>query len=72
MLEQREELNVIMRKFATSGWDLIEEPALEWLKGEGNKERIIQSIEQADRECGSCGCEYDALYKRVLELKEYI
>ena len=71
-MEPREELFEIMKKFATSGWDLLEEPATEWLRGEGEKKHIIQSIEQADKECGNCGCEYDDLYKRALELREYI
>jgi len=26
-------------------------------------------VEQANEECGSCGCEYDELYRRFLELK---
>ena len=47
-----EELKTIMEKFAASGWDLISVPA----------------IKQADKECGSCGCNLDPLYKRVLEL----
>ena len=51
-----EELEAIMQKFAASGWDLIAVPAQEWLDG------------KADKECGSCGCELDPLYKRVMEL----
>lgn len=63
-----EELRGIMEKFAASGWDLISIPAHAWLKGEGDKDTLIDSIRQADRECGSCGCELDLLYKRSLEL----
>ena len=63
-----EELSKIMEKFAASGWDLISIPTHAWLKGESNKDTLIASIKQADRECGSCGCELDPLYKRSLEL----
>ncbi|MDO4741226.1 MAG: hypothetical protein Q4A66_11200 [Eubacteriales bacterium] len=62
------ELRVLMAKFAGSGWDLIAVPAQQWLDGNYDKETVIAAIEEADRECGSCGCEYDALYKRALEL----
>jgi len=51
-----EELRNIMEKFAASGWDLISIPAHAWLMGESNKDTLIASIKQADRECGSCGC----------------
>ena len=47
---------------------LISIPAHAWLKGESNKDTLIASIKQADRECGSCGCELDPLYKRALVL----
>ena len=63
-----EELKSIMEKFATSGWDLISIPAQEWLDGESNKVSLISAIKQADKECGSCGCDLDPLYKRALEL----
>ena len=33
---------------------------------------LISAIEKADKECGSCGCEYDALYKRALALLKAI
>lgn len=63
-----EELKAIMQKFATSGWNLIAVPAQEWLYGNSNKDTLVSAIEQADKECGSCGCELDPLYKRALEL----
>jgi|GEM_PF-149952 len=72
MRENREELRAIMAKFAESGWDLIAAPAKAWLEGKGDKNALISAIEQADRECGSCGCEFDALYKRALALKELL
>jgi hypothetical protein len=29
---------------------------------------LLQAIEQADKDCGSCGCDFDPLYKKVLKL----
>ncbi|MFA7674227.1 MAG: hypothetical protein WCY62_10300 [Clostridia bacterium] len=62
------ELNDIVNKFAGSGWDLIEIPSKKWLKDKTAKAELIKAIEKADKECGSCGCEYDPLYKRALVL----
>ena len=56
MEHTQDELKAIMEKFAASGWDLIAVPAQEWLIGGGDKAPLIAAIEQADRECGSCGC----------------
>lgn len=64
-----EELKAILEKFANSGWDLIAVPSKAYLDGNGGKEALIQAIVQADKECGSCGCEFDPLYKRCIELK---
>ena len=63
-----EELRAIMEKFAESGWELISVPAQQWLDGKADKDALVSAIRQADIECGSCGCEYDPLYKRALEL----
>lgn len=63
-----EELKAIMEKFAESGWDLISVPAQQWLSGNADKDTLVEAIQQADKECGSCGCELDPLYKRALEL----
>lgn len=63
-----EELRSIMKKFAASGWDLISVPAGQWLSGTADKSDLVTAIQQADKECGSCGCEFDPLYKRALEL----
>lgn len=67
-----DELKVILEKFADSGWDLISIPSKAYLEGNGAKEDLIKAVEQADKECGSCGCEFDSLYKRCLELKELL
>lgn len=63
-----EELKFIMEKFATSGWDLISIPAQQWLDGKADKTTLISAIEQADKECGNCGCDLDPMYKRALDL----
>ena len=65
------ELVKIIEKFAESGWDLIDAPAKAWLESEADESvavKLVEAIEQADKECGSCGCEFDPLYKRALEL----
>ena len=61
-----EELRSIMEKFASSGWDLISVPAQQWLDGRSDRETLVSAIRQADEECGSCGCEFDPLYKLSL------
>ncbi len=66
------EFNEILTKFAESGWDVIDEPSIAWLEGKGDKEELVAAIRQADRECGSCGCEFDPLYKRALVLIQEI
>ena len=68
----REELVHILTKFSECGWELIDAPSKAWLAGNGNSQELIAAIEQADKECGSCGCEFDPLYKRALELKAHL
>ena len=63
-----QELTNIITKFAESGWDLIDAPAKDWLENNFDSHDLIAAIEQADKACGNCGCEFDALYKRALEL----
>ncbi|MDY4518899.1 MAG: hypothetical protein SPE01_09795 [Candidatus Spyradocola sp.] len=63
-----EELRTIMEAFVASGWELIAEPAQQWLNGTADRKAFIAAIRRADAECGSCGCELDPLYKRALEL----
>ncbi|MDP4144330.1 MAG: hypothetical protein Q8936_07595 [Bacillota bacterium] len=64
-----EELKIILKKFSESGWDLIAIPSKAYLEGNGTKEDLIRAIEQADQECGNCGCEFDSMYKKCIELK---
>ena len=72
MSDKNNELIVIISKFAKSGWDLIDVPAKEWLNSQDEGEEIINKLvsglKQADEECGSCGCEFDPLYKRAIKL----
>ena len=63
-----EELKGIMEKFAASSWDLIAKPAQAWLDGKEDHPALVAAIKQAEKECGSCGCELDPLYPRALEL----
>lgn len=57
-----------MEKFVASGWELISIPAQQWLGGKADKDTLVSAIKQADKECGSCGCELDSVYKRAMEL----
>ena len=41
-----EELKTIMQKFVASGWNLIADPAQEWLDGKSNKDTLIWSYIQ--------------------------
>ncbi|HKM33124.1 MAG TPA: hypothetical protein VJY54_00045 [Lachnospiraceae bacterium] len=61
-----EELKAILTKFSVCGWDLIDAVSKEYLSEGNNKTELIHAIEQADEQCGSCGCEFDPLYKRAL------
>ena len=70
-----DELVKIITKFSESGWDVIDAPSKAWLstfnengvKNDSTK-NLVNAIEQADKECGSCGCEFHSLYKKALEL----
>lgn len=68
MSTKNEELVKIITKFAESGWNLIDAPSKAWLDSKNSNAELLPVIEQADKECGSCGCEFDPLYKRALEL----
>ena len=63
------ELREIIQKFADCGWDVINGPAKAWLEhGDEHKESLKAAVEQANRECGSCGCEFDPLYAQALTM----
>lgn len=75
MLEQNKELVEIITKFSESDWDLIDSPSKAWLKAinDDNLSQdiltdLIDAIKKADEVCGSCGCEFDPLYKKALVL----
>lgn len=63
-----EELQMILERFAASGWALIADPAQKWLDGTGDRVALRTAVQQAERECGTCGCNQDPLYRRALEL----
>ena len=64
------ELKKIIEKFAGSGWDVIDAPSKAWLANStaANKNKLIKAVTKADKSCGTCGCEFDPLYKKALEL----
>ena len=62
------ELKPIMEKFAASGREPLAAPARALPAGRADHDALVAAIRQADRECGSCGCELDPLYKRALAL----
>lgn len=62
---EKQNLVSIVKKFGESGWDLIDAPAKEWLNA---TEKLNCALEQADKECGNCGCELDQLYKDALNI----
>lgn len=66
--EPMEEFRQIMETFAASGWELIAVPAQAWLEGRSDPAALTAALQQADKECGSCGCRLDPLYKRALAL----
>lgn len=66
--ENTNEFRTIIEKFAASGWDLIDEPSKAWLEDETKLPQLLEAITKADEECGSCGCEFDPLYKRALQI----
>ena len=77
MEKKYNELDGIITKFAASGWDVLDAPSKEWLDMKGKKEwpnvpAMIAAVKAADKECGSCGCEFDPLYKQSLELLMYL
>jgi len=62
------ELTEILQKFSESGWEVIAGPSKRWLSHMDNFQELCEAIEKADLECGNCGCEFDPLYKRCLEI----
>jgi len=65
------ELVKIVEKFAECGWDVIDAPAKKWLAANGSADvtaELIAATQQASKDCGSCGCEFDPLYEKALEL----
>jgi sugar phosphate isomerase/epimerase len=75
--EKQIELAKIIAKFADSGWDLIDVPAKAWLQKRFESDHttvrnLIDAIAKANVECGNCGCEFDPLYKIVLQSKELL
>ena len=79
---RRNRLADIMKKFAEAdlpaSWGL-KEAAQEWLDGKDNAEaskaaaaKLVPALEKAVAECGSCGCEFDELYKEALKNQDIL
>lgn len=64
----KSELEQILDTFAASGWDLIAIPSKAYLNKSETKQTLVDAIQRADAQCGDCGCEFDRLYKRCLDL----
>ena len=62
------ELNHVLKKFVDSKWELVATPSQNWLDGKHNKQELISAIEQANAECGKCGCKFDPIYKQAMML----
>ena len=72
MNTQYTELAGIVEQFAVSGLEMLADAAADWLAAEGAAKesaaiRLIFAIESTDG-----GSEYDKLYKRALELKDFM
>ena len=68
---ENKRLTEILTQFAECGWDVIDAPAKNWLNNKSDSEtvkKLIAAINQAKNDCGSCGCEMDALYTEALKL----
>lgn len=77
MLNMKDELVEIITKFALSGWDIIALPSKTWLNANAEdkisdliRDNLICAIKEADKQCGSCGCDFDPLYKKALSILE--
>lgn len=64
-------LSEILNQFIRCGWERIADPAKAWLRGVVSRQALMDAILQANEECGSCGCELDALYPDAIELLKY-
>ena len=68
---KNQRLTDLVKQFAECGWDVVDAPAKKWLSVtdccDTNKE-LITALEQADKDCGSCGCDMDPMYKEALTL----
>lgn len=76
-MNQRVELINMLTKFENSEWELIALSSKKWKQSTNPTKQetfeLLEAIEKANIECGSCGCEYDELYKKaILILKEIL
>lgn len=72
-MQNNQELVDIVTKFTESGWGVIDAPSRAWLANRSDataRTALVAAVKEADAVCGSCGCEFDPLYKRALEILE--
>ncbi len=70
-MQNNQELIDIVTKFTESGWDVIDGPSRAWLSNRDDAAAwtaLVAAVKEADVVCGSCGCEFDPLYKRALAI----
>ncbi len=79
---RRQRIADILEQFA--GADLpaewgLKEAAQEWLQGRDDAEasqaaaaKLVPALEKAVAACGSCGCDFDPLYKEVLQNQDLL
>lgn len=61
-------LQSILEKFVQADWDLISAPSKAYLDDQCSPEVLLNALTEADRQCGSCGCDFDPLYKKAIDL----
>lgn len=61
-------LRSILSWFAQACWPLIATASRDYLDGKIDKAALLEAMKEADQQCGSCGCEFDALYKKVITI----
>jgi len=74
---RRAKLAEIIKVFADSEYDVINGASAAWLEAMNNGEAskaaaadLTKALRAANAECGDCGCEFDALYKKALAMKD--
>lgn len=62
------ESQAILSWFSQCCWPLLATASQDYLAGKIDKAALLEVMKEADCQCGSCGCEFDALYKKVIAI----